>query len=71
MAPIAPSLIPNVSIITVATTIFPSATEFHMKMLEELNASVCGLNQCSSFILDEKRDRVIDIVRNVVTIKVV
>jgi len=48
---------------------FPSATEFHMKMLEELNASVCGLNQCSSFILDEKRDRVIDIVRNVVTIR--
>ena len=37
-------------------------------MLEELYASVCGQDQCSSFILGEKRDRVIDIVRDVVTI---
>jgi len=73
MAPIAPSLIPNASMMTAATTMvpvimLPPAGEFDMKMLEELNASVCGLNQCSSFILGEKRDHVIDIVRNVVTI---
>jgi len=37
-------------------------------MLEELYASICGQDQCSSFILGEKRDRVIDIVRNVVNI---
>jgi len=37
-------------------------------MLEELYVSICGQDQCSSFILGEKRDRVIDIVRNVVTI---
>jgi len=37
-------------------------------MLEELYASICGQDQCSSFILGEKRDRVIDIVRNVATI---
>jgi len=30
--------------------------------------AVCGQDQCSSFILNEKRHRVIDIVRNVVTI---
>jgi len=37
-------------------------------MLEELYASICGPDQCSSSILGEKRDRVIDIARNVVTI---
>jgi len=38
-------------------------------MLDELYASVCGQDQCLSFILGEKQDRVIDIVRNVVTIR--
>jgi len=72
MTPIAPSLIPNASMTAAMTMMpvmmLPLATEFDMKILEELNASVCGLNQCSSFILGEKRDQVIDIVRNVVTI---
>jgi len=38
-------------------------------MLEELYASVCGQDQCSSFILGEKRDQVIDIIRNEATIR--
>jgi len=45
------------------------STESYMKMLEELYASVCEQDQCSSFILGEKRDPVIDIVRNVATIR--
>jgi len=70
---IAPSIIPNASMMTAATTMMPvmmhpTSTESDMKMLEELYASVCGQDQCSSFILGEKRDQVIDIVRNVVTI---
>jgi len=73
MAPIAPSMIPNTSMMTVTMTMPvmmpPPSTEFDMKMLEELYASVCGQDQCSLFILGEKRDRVIDIVRNVVTIR--
>ena len=72
MAPIAPSLIPNASMMTAATTMMPvmmlpPAREFDMKMLEELNASISG-SPCYSFILGEKRDHMIDIVRNVVTI---
>jgi len=46
----------------------PPSTESHMKMLEQLYASVSGQDPCSSFILGEKWDRVINIVRNVVTI---
>jgi len=70
MTSIAP---PNASMMTAATTVLPvmmppPSSESNMKMLEELYASVCGQGQCSSFILGEKRDRVIDIVRNVVTI---
>jgi len=73
MTSIAPSMIPNASMMTAATTMMPMmmpppSTESDMKMLEELYASVCGQDQCSSFILGEKRDRVIDIVRNMVTI---
>jgi len=73
MPPIAPSLIPNASMMTAATTMMPvimlpPAGEFDVKMLEELNASISGLNLCSSFNLGDKRDRVIDIARNVVTI---
>jgi len=73
MTSIAPSIIPNASMMTAATTMMPvmmppPSTESDMKMLEELYASVCGQDLCSSFILGEKRDRVIDIVRNVVTI---
>jgi len=71
MAPTASSLILNASMMTAATTMMPvimlpPAGEF--KMLEKLNASVSRLNLCFSFILGEKRDRGIDIVRNVVTI---
>jgi len=44
------------------------STKFDMTKLEEIHASVCGQDQCSSFILGKKRDQVIDIVRNVVTI---
>jgi len=73
MTLIAPSMIPNASMMTAATTMMPvmmplPLTVFDMKMLKEINASVCGQDQCSSFILGEKRDQVIDIVRNVVTI---
>jgi len=70
---IAPPIIPNVTMMTAATTMMPvmmpqPSSESDMKMLEELYARVCGQDQCSSFILGEKRDRVINIVRNVVTI---
>jgi len=73
MTSIALSIIPNTSMMTAATTMMPvmmptPSTESDMKILEELYASVCGQDQYSSFILGEKRDRVIDIVRNVVTI---
>jgi len=47
MATIAPSMIPNTSILTMPTTMMPvmmalPSTESDMKMLEELYVSVCG-----------------------------
>jgi len=74
VATIAPSMLPNTSMMTTATTMMPvmmapPSSEYDMKMLEELYASVCGQNQCSSFIPGEKRDRVIDIVGKVATIR--
>jgi len=73
MTSIPPTMITYASIMTAATTMMPvmmppPLTESNMKMLEELYANICGQDQCSSFILGEKWDRVIDIVRNVVTI---
>ena len=60
-ATIAPSVIPNAPMVTTATTMMPvmmaaPSTESDMKMLEELYGSICGQDQCSSFILGEKRD---------------
>jgi len=44
-------------------------TESQMKMLKELYASIYGEDQCSSFIVNERQDRVVDIHGSVVTIR--
>ena len=46
----------------------PPSSESYMKMLEELYASVCGQDQCSSFILGKRWDRVVHIDRSAVAI---
>jgi len=68
----APSMIPNVPMMTTATTLIPvmiTKTECDMKMLEELYASACGEDRCSSFVLGERQDRVVNIDGSVVTIR--